>query len=216
MRFKCSIKILPYSINSHKYIQPSIFSNPPSLIGFSVSCVPHLQFRFTTSEVKVISCYLINDYLSLGYNFILLFSWNNRRRKHRRRQRRWLLCALPTQTEKASIIESIKSNTNNQIPPSIRSQKTAAATFLHPFTVGDPIKENHSKSSVYLMSVFQVIPKPIHGHSRKEFLHPQILLIQILWIQLCLFILDLYKHNFFEKNENWESRRRVGKGISFG
>jgi hypothetical protein len=95
-------------------------------------------------------------------------------------------------------------------------RKPAAATFLHPFTVGDPIKENHSKSSVYLMSVFQVIPKPIHGHSRKEFLHPQILLIQILWIQLCLFILDLYKHNFFEKNENWESRRRVGKGISFG
>jgi hypothetical protein len=117
--------------------------------------------------VKLISCYLNNDYLSLGYNFILLFSWNNRRRKHRRRQRRWLLCALPPQTEKASIIESIKSNTNNQIPPSIRSRKpaTATATFLHPFTVGDPIKENHSKSSVYIMSVFQVIPEPIHGHS---------------------------------------------------
>lgn len=77
------------------------------------------------------------------------------------------------------------------LPPPIRGQKPASATFLHPFAVGNTIKENHSKSNFKLMFLcFQSYPHPLPFLPRILFgvSHTTVHLMQSLWIYyICLF-----------------------------
>jgi hypothetical protein len=69
LRFKCSIKTLPYSINSHKLITPSIFSNPPSSIcSFSVCSTLAIHIHHIV-EISVTFIYFCNGTLDLNFNW---------------------------------------------------------------------------------------------------------------------------------------------------
>jgi len=89
-------------------------------------------------------------------------------------------------------------------PSPARSPPDPPSTFLHPFAVGNPIKENHSGSNFKLISLCLGRRKMEVGKKKWKLLlniyHLSAPSKEIGFFNSIMFVfLDLYKHNFFEK-----------------